>query len=234
MKRRQLIWLPLSASSLLALGPLAPAYALDLADLTGYEATAGLKSSLEKGAAQAIRALGAKDGFLGNPKVQIPLPPFLQDAAKLLRTLGQGDQIDALITAMNRGAEAAVPMAQPLLVKAVQSMSVQDAKGILSGGDTSVTQFFAQKTRPDLAVKFLPSVTKATAKVGLAQKYNELAGKASEMGLVKKEDANIQKYVTEKALDGLYFMIGQEEQALRQHPERYGSALLSKVFGALR
>jgi len=234
MKRRQLIWLPLSACSLLALGPLAPAYALDLADLTGSEATAGLKSSLEKGAAQAIRALGAKDGFLGNPKVQIPLPPFLQDAAKLLRTLGQGDQIDALITAMNRGAEAAVPMAQPLLVKAVQSMSVQDAKGILSGGDTSVTQFFAQKTRPDLAVKFLPSVTKATAKVGLAQKYNELAGKASEMGLVKKEDANIQKYVTEKALDGLYFMIGQEEQALRQHPERYGSALLSKVFGALR
>ena len=234
MKRRQLIWLPLSAGSLLALGPLAPAYAFDLSDLTGAEATAGLKSSLEKGAAQAIRSLGAKDGFLGNPKVQIPLPPFLQDAAKLLRTLGQGDQIDALITAMNRGAEAAVPMAQPLLVKAVKSMSVQDAKGILTGGDTSVTQFFAQKTRTDLAVQFLPSVTKATAKVGLAQKYNELAGKASDMGLVKKEDANIQKYVTEKALDGLYFMIGQEEQALRQHPERYGSALLTKVFGALR
>lgn len=230
MQRRQ--FSGLSIATLLALAHMRAAHALDLSALTNADASSGLRTALEKGAAQAVKTLGAKDGFLGNPKVQIQLPGYLQDAAKLLRTLGQGEQIDALITSMNRGAEAAVPMAQPLLVKAVKNMSIQDAKGILSGGDTGATQFFAQKTRGDLGVQFLPVVTKATEKVGLAQKYNELAGKAAGMGLVKKEDANIQKYVTEKALDGLYFMIGQEEQKIRQNPASYGSALLSKVFGA--
>jgi hypothetical protein len=210
------------------------AQALGLDAISGADANQGLRAALEKGASQAIRTLGARDGFLGNPNVQIPLPPFLQDAAQLLRALGQGEQIDALVNAMNRGAEAAVPLAQPLLMRAVQSMSIEDAKDILGSGDTGVTQFFAKKTRPELITRFLPIVTRSTEKVGLSAKYNHLAGKASDMGLIKKEDANIQKYVTGKALDGLYFMIGQEEQQLRQHPERYGSALLSKVFGALR
>jgi hypothetical protein len=232
MQRREFTGLSLSVGTVLALAQMR-AYALDLASLTNADASAGLRTALEKAAAQAVKTLGAKDGFLGNPRVQIQLPPALENAAKLLRTLGQGEQIDALVTSMNRGAEAAVPMAQPLLVKAVKNMSIQDAKGILSGGDTGATQFFAQKTRGDLTVQFLPAVTKATEKVGLAQKYNQLAGKAADMGLVKKEDANIQKYVTDKALDGLYFMIGQEEQAIRQNPAKYGSALLSKVFGAL-
>lgn len=227
MKRRELT---ISLATLLALAHWR-AQALDFSSLTNADASAGLKSALEKGAAQAVKNLGAKDGFLGNPKVQIPLPPALEKAAQLLRTLGQGEQLDGLITSMNRAAEAAVPMAQPLLVKAVKSMTVQDAKGILQGGDTGATQFFAQKTRPDLTTQFLPVVTKATEKVGLAKKYNEVAGKGAEMGLVKKEDANIQKYVTDKALDGLYYMIGQEEQAIRKNPAAYGSALLSKVFG---
>jgi hypothetical protein len=135
---------------------------------------------------------------------------------------------------MNRGAEAAVPMAKELLVKAVQTMSVTDAKGILAGGSTAVTDFFASKTRPELAVKFLPVVTKATEKVGLADKYNQVAGKASELGLVKKEDANIQQYVTGKALDGLFLMISEEEKKIRQNPVGYGSAILTKVFGAIR
>ena len=129
---------------------------------------------------------------------------------------------------------AAVPLARDLLLKAVQGMSVNDAKGILGGGDTAVTQFFAEKTRSPLGVKFLPIVTKATEKVGLADKYNQIAGKASELGLVKKEDANIQQYVTGKALDGLFFMIAEEEKKIRQNPAGYGSALLSKVFGALQ
>lgn len=231
MKRRD--FTGLSVATLLALAQMR-AHALDLASLTNADASAGLRTALEKGAAQAVKNLGAKDGFLGNPKVQIPLPPALERAAQLLRTLGQGEQLDGLITAMNRAAESAVPMAQPLLVKAVKGMTVQDAKAILSGGDTGATDFFAQKTRGDLTVQFLPSVTKATEKVGLAQKYNQLAGKAADMGLVKKEDASIQKYVTDKALDGLYYMIGQEEKALRENPVKYGTGLLSKVFGALQ
>lgn len=210
------------------------AHALTLADLTNGDATKGLKTALEKGAVAAVNLLGTTDGFLGNEKVRIPLPGYLEDAAKLLRTFGQGARVDELVTSMNRGAEAAVPMAKDLLVKAVQTMTVTDAKGILAGGDTAVTDFFATKTRPALATKFLPVVTKATERVGLADKYNQVAGKASELGLVKKEDANIQQYVTGKALDGLFLMISEEEKKIRQNPVAYGSSILTKVFGAIR
>ncbi|TXH91213.1 MAG: DUF4197 domain-containing protein [Rhodoferax sp.] len=208
-------------------------HAASLAELSNKDATAALKMALDKGAAAAVAMLGSTNGFLGNDKVRIPLPGYLNDAAGLLRTLGQGQQVDELITAMNRGAEAAVPKAKALLTKAVQNMSVDDAKGILAGGNTAVTDFFASKTRSGLSTEFLPIVNQATQKLGLAAKYNQLAGKGAELGLVKKEDANIQQYVTTKALDGLYLMIGEEEKKIRQNPVAYGSSLLSKVFGAL-
>ena len=210
------------------------AHALSLGDLTDGEASQGLKAALEKGALAAVSLLGKQDGFLGNDKVRIPLPGYLEDAAKMMKTFGQGKQVDELITAMNRAAEAAVPMAKDLLVGAVKSMNVSDAKKILAGGETSVTQFFAEKTREPLAVKFLPVVTQATEKIGLAAKYNSVAGKAAGLGLVKKEDANIQQYVTGKSLDGLYMMIGEEEKKIRQDPVGAGSAILGKVFGALK
>lgn len=234
MDRRQFNSLPLLALGALTGLAVQQAQALTLADLSGADASKGLKAALEKGALAAVSTLGAKDGFLGNAQVRIPLPGYLNDAAQLLRTFGQGAKVDELLTSMNRAAEAAVPMSKDLLLKAVQSMSVTDAKGILSGGNTAVTDFFANKTRPALATKFLPVVTQATAKVGLADKYNQVAGKASELGLVKKEDANIQQYVTGKTLDGLFFMISEEEKKIRQNPVAYGSAILSKVFGALQ
>ena len=226
----------LSAGSVAALIALVhlQARALSLGDLTSAEASQGLKMALEKGALAAVSLLGKTDGFLGNDKVRIPLPGFLDDAAKLLKSLGQGKRVDELLTSMNRAAETAVPLAKDLLVSAVKSMNVNDAKKILSGGETSVTGFFAEKTRDPLAVKFLPVVTKATEKVGLAAKYNRVAAKAQGMGLVKKEDANIQQYVTGKSLDGLYFMIGEEEKKIRQDPVGTGSAVLKKVFGALK
>ena len=225
-----------ASQSLAALIALAygQAYALSLSDLTNAEASQGLKTALEKGALAAVGLLGKTDGFLGNDKVRIPLPGFLEDAAKLLKSLGQGKRVDELLVSMNRAAETAVPMAKDLLVGAVKSMSVSDAKKILSGGDTSITGFFAEKTREPLGVKFLPVVNKATEKVGLAAKYNRVAEKAQGMGLVKKEDANIQQYVTRKSLDGLYFMIGEEEKKIRQDPIGTGSAVLKKVFGALK
>lgn len=234
MYRRQFNSGCVSFMALLGVAASEHAHALTLADLSNADATKGLKAALEKGAMSAIGLLGAPDGFLGNEKVRIPLPASLTDAVKLLRTFGQGAQVDELITAMNRGAEAAVPLGKDLLVNAVQTMSVTDAKGILAGGDTAVTDFFASKTRPALAVKFLPVVTQATEKVGLASKYNGLAGKAAELGLMKKEDANIQQYVTGKTLDGLFFMISEEEKKIRQNPVGYGSAILTKVFGALK
>jgi len=212
----------------------ARAHALSLADLTDGEASRGLKTALEKGALAAISLLGRKDGFLGNDKVRIPLPGFLEDAGKLLKTFGQGKRVDELVKAMNRAAETAVPTANDLLMGAVKSMSVTDAKNILTGGDTSVTQFFASKTREPLGVTFLPVVTRATQKVELASKYNRVASKAVGIGLVSKNEANIEQYVTGKTLDGLYFVIGEEERKIRRDPVGAGSDILKKVFSLLK
>jgi hypothetical protein len=198
------------------------------------DAALGVRSALERGAASAVSLLGRSGGFLDNPKVRIPLPGFLNDLAKVARFTGQQQRVDELVTAMNRAAEAAVPEAKELLTSAVRSISVKDARRIITGGDSSVTDFFADRTRAPLEVKFLPIVTQATDRVALADKYNALAGKAASTGLLKKGDANLQQYVTRKALDGLYLMIGEEERKIRQDPVGTGSAILSKVFGGLR
>ena len=234
MQRRNFNQAGASAVGLLMLAAYRQAHALSIGDLSNAEAASGLKTALEKGALVAVALLGKPDGFLGNPKVRIPLPGYLEDASKLLKNFGQGRRIDELVTAINRAAESAVPMGKDLLVGAVRSMNVNDAKNILSGGDTSVTAFFAEKTRMALGVKFLPVVNQATEKIGLASKYNDFAGKAASFGLVKKEDANLQQYVTSKALDGLYLVIGEEEKKIRQDPVGTGSAILQKVFGALK
>lgn len=229
MKRRQFTAGIVVVPGLAAMSPLA--WSLDLSEA---DAASGVRAALEKGAVSAVGLLGRADGFLGNPKVRIPLPGVLEDAAKLLKATGQGRRVDELITAMNRAAEAAVPEAKPLLINAVKSMSVEDARKVITGGDNSVTQFFAGKTREPLAEKFLPIVTRATEKVSLAAKYNAVAGKAMGLGLVKKEEANVQQYVTGKALDGLFLMIGEEERKIRQNPAAAGSAILKKVFGSLK
>jgi hypothetical protein len=207
---------------------------LHAATLSDADARAGLRAALERGAKAAVAQLGQADGFLGNPLVRIPLPGTLQRVASLLRATGQGKRIDELETAMNRAAEAAVPQAQTLLLDAVKGMSVQDALGIVRGNDTAVTDFFAQRTREPLAEKFLPIVTTATEKVSLARKYNAVAAKAGRFGLVSAEDANLQQFVTGKALDGLFKMIGEEERKIRQDPIATGQAILKTVFGSLK
>jgi hypothetical protein len=234
MDRRDFSAASASALGALLLSTYQTAYALSVADLTDQEASTGLKAALEKGALAAVGLLGQPNGFLGNEKVRIPLPGFLNDAAKLMKTLGQGKRVDELVTTMNRAAEAAVPMAKGLLVNAVKTMNVSDAKNILTGGETSVTRFFSDKTRSPLFGQFLPVVTQATQKVGLAAQYNQVAGKAAGLGLLKKDDANIENYVTNKTLDGLFTMIGEEEKKIRQDPVGAGSAILKKVFGAVK
>lgn len=208
--------------------------ALTLDELSQGEAAQALKAALERGTRNAIGQLGQLNGFLGNERVRIPLPQQLRDVEPMLRRFGQGDRLDELVTSMNRAAEEAVPLAQDLMLGAVRSMSVSDAKKILHGGDTSVTGFFAEKTRAPLGQKFLPVVTRTTEKVGLAGQYNQLAGRAADFGLIQRDDASVEHYVTGKALDGLYFMIGEEERKIRQDPIGTGSALLGKVFGALK
>ncbi|UXH80769.1 DUF4197 domain-containing protein [Roseateles amylovorans] len=213
----------------LATGLAAPsAFAFSLSE---GDAATGVRAALERGAQAALENLGRTDGFLGNPQVRIELPSGLRDAARLLRTTGQGRRLDELITAMNRAAEQAMPEARQLLVNTVRNISVEDAVRIVRGGDDAVTRFFEDKTRSPLTDKFLPLVTRATERQSLSEKYNAVAGKAAGFGLVRKEDANLQSYVTGKALDGLYFMIGQEEKKIRQDPVGTGSAILKRVFG---
>lgn len=206
----------------------------DVSWLSQTDATSGLKAALQKGSTAAVSKLGVTDGFFGNPKVKLPLPDSLQKIEKGLKFLGMQKQADELVLAMNRAAEAAVPEAKTLLIDAVKQMRVADAKKILSGGDDAVTQYFKEKTQSPLAQKFLPIVKKATAQVGLAQKYNALAGKGVQLGLVKEDQSTVERYVTAKALDGLYLMIAEEERAIRSDPVGTGSAILQKVFGALK
>src|ERR1700722_5208199 len=181
-----------------------PLFALDLSDLTNKDAARGIKGALTQGAASAIGKLGVPGGFLNNPKVKIPLPPALDEVAKGMRMLGRGKDADELVATMNQAAENAVPEAKQLMVTAVRTMSVEDAKKILTGGDDSVTQFFRAKTAAPLAVKFLPIVKRATDRVGLAQKYDQFAGEGVKFGLIKGDAANIEQYVTDKALNGRY------------------------------
>ena len=202
--------------------------------ISNPEAVAGLKGALERGTSVAVDALGRTDGFFGNNAVKIPLPESLKRYERLMRNVGLGKHADELILTMNRAAEAAVPEAKKLFVDAVKKMSVQDAKGILGGGQTAGTEYFKRTTSEPLRGKFLPIVKQATAKVGLAQKYNEYAGKGAKFGLVKKDQANLDDYVTQKALDGLFYMVAEEEKKIRQDPVRAGSDIVKKVFGALK
>ena len=212
----------------------ASAHALSLADITGKDASGGLKEALIQGAGKAVEMLGKQDGFLGNPKVKIPLPESVQKIEGVLRGFGMGQQADELINAMNRAAEAAVPQAKTLLVNSIKQMSVEDAKGILSGGEDSATQYFRRTTSGPLGEKFKPVVQKAMAKVKLAEKYDQLAGKAAKFGLVREQDAHLENYVTQKTLDGLYLMIAEEEKGIRQDPAGAAGKLAKKVFGALK
>ena len=233
MPRRQFNLVLVSSGLFAGLIPTS-GHAFVLADLSSREIDQGLKAALKQGALAAVGLLGRSDGFLSNPKVRIPLPGFLQQGAGLLKAMGRGKELGELEVSMNRAAEAAVPMAKELLVNAAESITVDDARSILSGGETSVTDFFAGRTREPLTVEFLPVVTTAIQKVGLAQKYNAVAGKIAGTGLVSKQDASLEHYVTGKSLDGLYLMIAEEERKIRSNPAAAGSAVLRKVFGALK
>lgn len=210
------------------------AHAAGLSSVSNTDASNGLKEALIQGAGKAVGKLGAVDGFLGNPQVKIPLPDSLKKAEKTMRMFGMGKQADELILKMNRAAEAAVPEAKALLISSVKQMSVADAKAILTGGEDSATQYFKKTTSAPMAEKFLPIVKKATEDVALAQQYNKFAQTGMKYGLVKKEQANIEEYVTQKTLDGVYLMMAAEEKAIRQNPMGQASSLLKKVFGALR
>ena len=205
-----------------------------LAQFSAQEQIESLKQALTQGAETAVRDLAKVNGYLGNPKVRIPLPENLQKADRALRKIGMGKYADELITSMNRAAEAAVPEAKTLLIGAVKNMTVTDAKNILLGNDDAATQYFRRNTEAALGERFKPIVTKSMQKVSLAQTYNRFAGKGARLGLVNERDAHLDGYITRKALDGLFLIMAEQEKAIRAHPLQATGDLARKVFAALR
>jgi hypothetical protein len=234
--RRGSHWAPLMLGAVLGawLGaPSAATSATALDALSSKEATDGLRAALSQGVSTAVTQLGAKNGFLNDPKVAIPLPATLEKADRALRLVGLSGEADELRVTMNHAAEQAVAEARPVFEDAVRHMTLADAKTILTGADDAGTQYFRRATSAQLTAKFKPIVAAATAKLSLAEKYDQLAGKAAQFGLISNEDANLNDYVTAKALDGLFSRIADEERAIRKDPLGQTSALIKKVFGAL-
>jgi Protein of unknown function (DUF4197) len=200
--------------------------------LTDAEVARGLREALVQGADRAVLQLGRENGFLSNQTVRIPVPPSLRRADALLRKVGMRKYSDQLIVAMNRAAEQAVPEARVLLVEAVEQMSIADAKVILTGPEDAATQYFRRHTESALTARLQPIVQQATQRVRVTDAYSQYAGRAARFGLIKKEDAELNAYVTHKALEGLYVTIAEEERAIRRHPLQQTTDLLRRVFGS--
>ena len=201
--------------------------------LTDAEIVRALKQALVQGSARAVAQLGRTDGFLGNPRFRIPLPHSLQRADALARKLGLARHSDQVVEAMNRAAEQAVPEAQVLLVAAVRNMTLEDARSILVGPDDAVTRYFRTHTEAALTARFLPIVAQATRRVRLAEAYNQYARRGVHYGLIREDEADLDVYVTRKALDALYVSIAEEERAIRRDPLGQAQRVLRKVFGSL-
>lgn len=216
-----------------------PAHSQDA--LPQGEVVSGLKQALSKGTTQAIGSLGRKDGFWGNPAVRIPLPGRLRGAARLARQLGQGARVDAFQLSLNRAAEKAVPEVASLFGDAIRRMTLKDALGILHGGDHAATDYFRRAEGPRLAERMRPIVAQATDSVGVTRRYKALVsdsqggmlGTALSLAGQSREEKNLDldTYVTNEALDGLFKTIGDEEKAIREHPAARTTDLLRKVFG---
>lgn len=201
----------------------------------------GLQEALGRGVQHAIAQLGRDGGFLTNLQVRIPMPQKLQTVEKTLRSLGQDRLADDFIATMNHAAEQAVPQAANVFIDAVQRMSIQDAKAILVGPEDSATQYFRRVTQTNLYVRFLPIVKTATDQAGVTSAYKRLMSEGSqnkyfstlESLVLKNQPEDIDQYVTERALDGLFKMVAQEEAHIRKDPVARTSELLQKVFGAV-
>lgn len=210
------------------------AFAADTGALSDEEISSGLKQALAQSASVAVDKLGVANGFLDNPKVRIPLPGALQKVEGVMRTLGMSKHADNLIAAMNHSAEMAAAQARPLLLDAVEKISVEDPHKVVTAGNDAATQYFRNAASEALTQKFLPIVKNATDQAGLLKKYNEFAKKGAKLGLIAEKDTNIENYVTQKTLDGLYLVMAEEERAIRNDPMGQANQLVRSVFGTVK
>jgi hypothetical protein len=197
------------------------------------EMVSALKEALDKGTRYAIDSLGREGGFLDNARVRIPMPDSLAWLEKTLRTLRQDRLADEFVTSMNRAAERAVPEAAAIFAEAVRTMTLEDARGILAGADDAATRYFRDRTGPALEMKLRPIVAEATSSAGVTASYKQMVAKAGGLSsLLSRESTDIDGYVTEKTLDGLFLMVAEEEKRIRENPLARTSDLLRKVFGS--
>lgn len=205
-------------------------------NVTDLEIAGGLKEALSKGVSFAVNTLGKENGFLNDVRVKIPLPKSLQKIEKPLRIAGQGKYVDDFVASMNHAAEKAVPVAIDVFVDAIKQMTFDDARRILfSGEQDSATQFFRRTSEETLRGKFRPIVEKFTEETGVTNKYKAMIGKYGFAAQLLGRDAtDLDGYVTQKALDGLFFMVAEEEKKIRKDPIGRTTSLLKKVFGILK
>ncbi len=191
----------------------------------------GLKEALDIGTKNAVKNVSKVDGYFKNEAIKILVPEKLRKVADVLRTVGYEKEVDNFVLSMNRAAEKAAPKAVPIFVDAIKHMTFDDAKKILGGGNTAATDFFKEKTHDKLFDEFKPTVTETMDKVGVAQSYKKMTAGYDQIPFMKKEDIDLDHYVTNKALDGLFYMVGQEEQKIRTDPAARVTDILKKVFG---
>ena len=200
--------------------------------LADTEIVQGLREALAKGTRNAVLQLGKTDGFWTSDRFRIPLPKTVVQADTLLRAGGYGPNIDELHLAFNRAAEKSVPVAADVFSQAVQKLTITDARNILSGPPDAATQYFRKTTGDSLRIQFKPLVAQVTAKAGLVQQYDKMIAKAGPLAALAGGKADVNEYVTTKALDGLFLRVADEEKAIRTNPAARTSAILKKVFGA--
>lgn len=203
-------------------------------ELSDSKVASGLKEALQIGADNAVKLTGKTDGYFGNQAIKILLPKNLQPLQKGLGAIGYQPKIDAFVLSMNRAAEAAAPSAKKIFGDAILAMSFDDARKILSGGDTAATDYFKSKTSDQLTAAFRPVVEKTMNENGVTQQYEALTGELKSIPFVKSEDLDINKYVVSKALDGLFYMLAEEERKIRKNPAARTTDLLKEVFGKSR
>ncbi len=199
--------------------------------LSDSKINAGLKQALQIGAENSVKLVGRKDGYFSNAAIKILMPKNLQPLEKGLRMVGYGAKIDDFVLSMNRSAEAAAPAARKIFVDAITSMTFDDARQILSGGDTAATEYFKRKTTPQLTAAFRPVVDKTMAQNGVTRQYNALVGQYKTLPFAKSQDLDITNYVVGKALDGLFYEVSEEERKIREDPAKQTTSLLKQVFG---
>jgi hypothetical protein len=192
----------------------------------------GLKEVLTVGLNNAVDLTGRLDGYFRNEAIKILMPPKLKPLVRGMQMIGLGKKIDEFVLSMNRAAEKAAPLARPVFANAIRTINFDDARGLLTGGDTAITDFFKKKTFDPLTVAFRPPVAEAMGQVGATRQYNDLVARFQKIPLANRiETVNIEEYVVGKALDGLFFVVAQEEKQMRKNPAARVTSVLRDIFG---